>query len=226
MMIVIDNDFIQVLKLELEIENTRHITNTYIIKDKKTSKLCIIDPALDENKINYSIKQIQGCLECVIITHAHADHIAALAGVTERTECVVYIHNLDKQGLYDKNINEEEIVGTKVKPVQEKIVKVLENNEIIKLGDTILKVIHTPGHTKGSICIFDEKNNILYSGDTIFENSYGRTDLIMGSHEDMKNTLDMLITSFEDVLVCPGHGNVFNFKDSKRKIKLLFAYKG
>lgn len=225
-MVIIDNGFICVDKLEIEIENTGHVTNTYIIKDKKTSKICIVDPAFDYNKIKSNIEKLEGNLEFIIITHAHADHIAALADMARNDDCVVYVHRLDKQGLYDEKINEEAIVGTQVKPVKEELVELLENDDVIKLGDTTLKVIHTPGHTKGSVCIYDEKNNMLYSGDTIFENTYGRTDLITGSHEDMKNTLNMLIASFGDIIVCPGHGNIFNFENSKNKIKLLFAYKG
>lgn len=225
-MTVVDNENIQVEKLELEIENTGHITNTYVIKDKTTNKICVIDPAFNEIKIQASINGIKNDLEAVIITHSHVDHIAALAKLVENTNTKVYVHILDYNGLYDKTLNEEDIVQTKVLPVdEEKVVKV-KDKDIVKLGNTNLEVIHTPGHTKGSICLFDKMNNLLYSGDTIFEKTYGRTDLITGSREEMKNSLDSLFEKFEDIQILPGHGNVFNIKDSKRIIKLLFAYKG
>lgn len=225
-MIVVNNEKIQITKLELEIENTGHITNTYVIKDKKTSKTCVIDPAFDYEKINNTIDEMQGKLELVIITHCHADHISALAKLVENANVKVYIHSLDYDGLWDKTLNEEELVQTKVLLVDETKVLKLQDKDVIRLGDIAFEIIHTPGHTNGCISICDKENNILYSGDTIFENSYGRTDLITGSHDDMKKSLDKLFDIFEDILVLPGHGEIFNLKDAKRKIKLLFAYKG
>lgn len=225
-MIVIDNDKIQVKKLELEIENTGHITNTYVIKDNSTNEVCVVDPAFDEEKIKEEINEMRGMLSSVIITHSHADHIAALANLVKNTNAKVYVHELDYDGLYNKTFNEEDIVQTKVIPVDEtKVIKV-RDKDVIKLGATSLEIMHTPGHTKGSMAIIDKDNNILYSGDTIFENTYGRTDLVTGSYNDMKETLDKLFNTYEDILVLPGHGNIFNIKDSKRKIRLLFAYKG
>lgn len=223
---VIDNEFIEVHKLELAIENTGHVTNSYVIKDKQTSKVCVIDPAFNEQQIKQTIKEIEGILDIVIVTHSHADHIAALAKLVENTDAKVYIHEQDYEGLYNKELNAEEIVGTKILPVQkERVVKCNEQDKIT-FGNTTLEVIHTPGHTKGSITLYDENNNILYSGDTIFLNSYGRTDLINGSRKDMKESLDKLFNRFEDIQVFSGHGEDFNLKNSKRRIRLLFAYKG
>lgn len=225
-MIIIDNERIRVEKLELEIENTGHVTNTYIVKDKETLMACVVDPAFNENAIEEKIQELQVTLDSVIITHSHADHIAALAKLIEGKDVKVYVHTEDYDGLYDKVLNEEDVVATKVLPVdKEKVVCVNEKENII-VGNITYEVIHTPGHTKGSMVLFDEKNNILFSGDTIFENTYGRTDLITGSHEDMKRSLDKLFERFDEVEVLPGHGNEFNLKNSKRKIRLLFAFKG
>lgn len=225
-MIVINNENIQVVKLEIEIENTGHITNTYIIKDKNTESTCVIDPAFNTERILQEVQNINGDLKKIIVTHSHADHIAALAELVSKTNAMIYIHELDYDGLYEAKLNEEEIVKTKVLPVDKtKVVKV-KDRDAIELGNIKFEIIHTPGHTKGSIVILDRINNILYSGDTIFENSYGRTDLITGNGQDMKETLDKLSNEFEDIHVFPGHGNDFNFKQSKRKIRLLFAFKG
>jgi len=223
---VIDNELIEVHKLELEIENTGHITNCYIIKDKQTAKACVIDPAFNEQQIEQTIKEINGILDTIIATHCHADHIAALAKLIENTKTKVYIHEQDYEGLYNKELNAEEIVSTKILPVQKERVVKCNDQDKITFGNTILEVIHTPGHTKGSITLYDEKNNILYSGDTIFSNSYGRTDLANGNHENMKESLDKLFNRFEDIQVFSGHGEDFNLKNAKRRIRLLFAYKG
>ena len=225
-MVVIDNENIQVVKLQIEIENTGHITNTYIIKDKKTTNVCVIDPAFDAEKILNEVSNIKGDLNKIIVTHSHADHIAALAELVSKTDATVYIHDLDYDGLYDRTLNEEEIVQTKVLPVDKTKVVVVKDKDRIELGNTKLEIIHTPGHTKGSMVILDRINNLLYAGDTLFENSYGRTDLITGSHEDMKMTLEKLCNQFGDIQVFSGHGNDFNLEQSKRKIRLLFAFKG
>ncbi|MBQ8044507.1 MAG: MBL fold metallo-hydrolase [Clostridia bacterium] len=223
---VIDNEFIEVHKLELEIENTGHITNCYVVKDKETAKVSVIDPAFDDEKIKQVITEINGNLDIVVLTHCHADHIAALAKLVENTDVKVYVHTKDYDGLYNKQLNAEDIVQTKVLPVDRTKVFTVQDKDIIKLGNTTFEVIHTPGHTEGSITLFDEKNNILYSGDTIFENSYGRTDLVNGSHDEMKDSLNKILDRFEDIQVFSGHGEDFNLKNSKRKIRLLFAYKG
>lgn len=225
-MIVVDNENIQVIKLELEIEKTGHITNCYVIKDKETAKVCVIDPAFNAQKINQEIAKINGKLDKVILTHCHADHIVALAKLVENENIKVYIHKEDYDGLYDKTLNEEEIVQTKVLPVAENKVITVQDKAVIELGNATFEVIHTPGHTKGSITLYDKTNNILYSGDTIFEKSYGRTDLITGSREEMKESLNKIMERFDDIQVLSGHGEDFNLKDSKRIIRLLFAYKG
>ena len=225
-MIGIDNEKIQILKLELEIENTSHITNSYVILDKMTNKVCVIDPAFDAQKIKEAINKVKGDLDIVILTHCHADHIAALAKLVEEGKIKVYIHKEDYDGLYNRVLNAEEIVQTKVMPVDREKVITVRDKEEIQLGCTMLEIIHTPGHTKGSITIFDKSNNLLYSGDTIFEKSYGRTDLVNGSHEEMRESLNKLFDRFDDIQVFPGHGEDFNLKDSKRRIRLLFAFKG
>ena len=76
------------------------------------------------------------------------------------------------------------------------------------------------------MCVVDNKNNILYSGETIFESTYGRTDLITGSSKDMKASLEKLFDVFESICVLPGHGDIFDLQNSKRRIRLLYAYKG
>lgn len=225
-MIVIDNEHILIEKLEIEIAHTKHITNTYILKDKNTKKGCVIDPAYNAEMILDNINRLNIKLDKIIITHTHADHIAALCKLQSLTGVKAYIHNLDFDGIWNKDVNEEEIVKVKVEPPKKDDIIKLYDEDVIDIGDTNLEVIHTPGHTKGSIVLFNRENNVLFSGDTIFEKAYGRTDLKTGSHDDMRKSIDKLCDMFDNVKVLPGHGESFNFKDSKRIIRLLFAYKG
>ncbi len=224
-MLVKETENIEIYLYEIEIEDTGHITNTYVLKDKATNKIAVIDPAFDGNRIKENIKDL-GELESVIVTHSHADHIAGLADLVNGTDVKVYIHTLDKEGLGNATFNEEQVVGTKVKSVDEERICIVEENDEIKVGDTILSVMHTPGHTQGSMIIYKESENILFAGDTIFKNSYGRTDLITSSNDAMGISLDKIFCKFKNISVYPGHGPIFELEDSKRRIKMLYAFKG
>jgi glyoxylase-like metal-dependent hydrolase (beta-lactamase superfamily II) len=105
-MLVRETKNMELYMYKIEIENTGHVTNTYVIKDKDTNKLAVIDPAFDGNRIKEQIKNI-GELECVLITHSHADHIAGLEDLVNGTNISVYVHSLDKEGLYNPILNEE-----------------------------------------------------------------------------------------------------------------------
>ena len=222
-MLVKETDNIQIYMYEIEIENTGHITNTYVIKDKETNKLLVIDPAFDGNRIKEEIKDI-GTLECVVITHSHADHIAGLADLVNGKSIKVYIHSLDKEGLYNPTLNEEKAVATKVKAVDEENLQIVEDEKTIKIGNVAFIVMHTPGHTKGSMILYNEQENVLISGDTIFKNSYGRTDLITSDNILMGESLDKMFNKFSNMDVYPGHGEIFELENSKRRIKLLYAF--
>jgi glyoxylase-like metal-dependent hydrolase (beta-lactamase superfamily II) len=121
--------------------------------------------------------------------------------------------------------NEEQVVGTKVKLVAEERICTVEEKNEINIGNTCFVVMHTPGHTKGSMIIYNESENLLFSGDTIFKKSYGRTDLITSSNYDMGNSLNKIFERFDKIFVCPGHGELFELSESKRKIKMLYAFK-
>ena len=224
-MLVRETENIEVYLYQIEIENTRHITNTYVLKDKATNKLVVIDPAFDGKRIKETIKDL-GELESVIVTHSHADHIAGLADLVNGTNINVYIHPLDKEGLWNATFNEQQVVGTNVKLVEKERICVVEDESEIKVGNTSLLTMHTPGHTQGSMMVYNEKENVLFSGDTIFKNTYGRTDLITSSHEDMGKSLDKIFAKFKNISVYSGHGPMFELEDSKRIIKMLYAVKG
>lgn len=221
-----ETEKIKVIKLEITITNTYHVTNTYLIIDKETNNGIIIDPADNAKYIQQILEQEKINLKKIILTHAHADHMGAVKVLLEKNEGInIYVHELDKD-INNERINEQDKVYMRLEKIPEERIITLKDGEIIKENNITLEVIHTPGHTKGASVLLDKENNILYSGDTIFHNTYGRTDLYHSQKDKMKETLDNLFNRFEDIEVYPGHDEIFNLKDAKRKIRLLFAYKG
>ncbi|MDI6826453.1 MAG: MBL fold metallo-hydrolase [Candidatus Aenigmarchaeota archaeon] len=164
-------------------------TNSYLLLTKKP---VIIDPSENAkivlNNLKKHIKTED--LEYIILTHFHADHTIATPIIKKETNAKVLIHELDA-----------EFLGFKPD-------RTLKEDEILNLGDCKLKVIHTPGHTPGSICLYEEKSKSLFSGDTIFpDGGVGRTDLIGGNTQQLIESIKHLCKLDVKVLY-PGHGEV------------------
>ncbi len=140
----------------------------------------------------------------IILTHGHFDHVA---GVHLFKHAKVGIHKEDA-GILEKGDHHESMAkmySAKLKARKPDFI--LDDGDLIKSGELKLRVIHTPGHTKGSICIYSEKDKILFSGDTVFSEGFGRIDLPGGSSDEMKKSLEKL-SSLEIDTILPGHGDV------------------
>lgn len=172
-------------------------TNCYITGDEKG--LVIIDPGAEPVKIFKVLKGIEKksgskVPAVVILTHAHPDHTGAVGDIAGELKCPIYMHDLDSEWL-------KEVFGSEFPGLHH-----IEDGEVLKIGGISLKVIHTPGHTEGSICLYDEKNGILFSGDTLFANGVGRTDMPGGSQRRLVTSLKRLMALPAGLRVCPGHG--------------------
>jgi len=180
-------------------------TNSYLLLTKKPA---IIDPCTLADKVLNNLKEHiePEDLEYIILTHYHYDHADATLKIKEATKAKVLIHELD------------------VKFLDFKPDRTLRDNEILDLGDCKLNVIHTSGHTPGSICLFNTKTKSLFSGDTVFPHGgLGRTDLPGGSNGQLIESLKRLCKLDVKVLY-PGHGEVTD-EDVNEQIKnsLKFA---
>ena len=181
-------------------------SNTYIIN---RGKLTLIDcgngssvnnikPYLDK----LSIKNV----EQVILTHNHPDHTGGLKEILRCFKPKIFIHKLDFRlpFLSDKSL-----------------ISFVEDNNIISIGEGELKVLHTPGHTAGSLCIYEEKDRILFSGDTVFPGGFfGRTDLPTGDSKSLINSLKRL-TSLDAEFLLAGHEEPV-FKNAKKHIEASY----
>ncbi len=177
--------------------------NCYIIWDEESKKTAVIDPGGDFDYIKQLIQKENLTLEYIILTHGHADHIGAVLELKEFYNPKVLIHKDDNNMLKNKRINYSDVLGKKIVELDADVK--LENGDEINVGNINMEIIHTPGHSKGSICI--KTNNILFTGDTLFAGSIGRTDLEGGSFQEIISSIkDNLLILPDETIVYPGHG--------------------
>ena len=165
-------------------------TNCYFLVD--SGEVAIVDPGDEADKIISEIEKLGVKITFIINTHNHFDHIGANRELKEKFGVKILIHKSDAGG---------EVLADGF----------LKQGDILNIGKSSVKVVETPGHTLGSICLFGD--GFVISGDTLFEEGFGRTDLVGGSNKDMAASLrklDQLIP--EGAMVYPGHGNEFCYK--------------
>ena len=194
--------------------------NCYILRDSSGVGM-IVDPG-GETPQNGSDRILEACKEhsvdvrLIILTHAHFDHMLSLEAVRRATNAPLALHRDDAPALADPYISYMAQYAGKTSPMKP-AERLLSDGDIIKLGDSELKVLHTPGHTPGSCVFYFEKEKVLFSGDTIFRGTCGRTDFPMSSEEDMKKSLVKVLSSLpEDVTVYPGHAFPTTVENEKR----------
>lgn len=173
--------------------------NAYLLADPKTKEACLIDPGADHKKIKDFINKNGLKLKFIINTHGHGDHI----GSNGNFGVPIYIHSLDKDFLTDPGKNLSPLFMLSI--TSPEAARLLEDGDIVELGYIRMKVIHTPGHTPGSISLL--LDGIAFTGDTLFDNGVGRTDFEYGDEEALMNSIKKrLMTLADDTVIYPGHG--------------------
>lgn len=189
-------------------------SNCYIVQDEETKETMVIDPGGDVDKIVEMLNTIHAKVKYILLTHCHGDHIAGVNELKQRVGGKILIHRLDEEGLRDPNVNLAEYVGLGRVIVQADAR--LDDGDLIHVGNLEFKILHTPGHTKGGISIYSEEEKLLFSGDTLFRGSWGRTDLPTSSFEDIiKSITEKLMVLPEDTIVYPGHGKSTMIKEEE-----------
>lgn len=179
--------------------------NCYIVKDEETKETMVIDPGGSVDKIISMLETIDAKVKYILLTHCHGDHIGGVNELKEKVGGKVLIHTFDEEGLYNTDINLTNHIGIQKICIEKK--SRLNDNDLLHIGNIEFRIIHTPGHTVGSICVYCEKEKLLFSGDTMFKGSWGRTDLPTSSFEAIISSItNKLMVLPSDVIVYPGHG--------------------
>jgi len=178
-------------------------TNCYILAAKENSAAIIIDPGADEQKIRRALNKHGLKPAMVVNTHGHYDHI----GCDEKFGVPIFVHKDDVELLRDAGRNFSTFLGNSFAVNAE--INSLEDKQRIQLEEIELEVIHTPGHTPGGISLhlLRPEDNIIFTGDTLFYRSVGRTDFPGGSHEQLIDAIKGRLLGFADTtIIYPGHG--------------------
>ena len=178
-------------------------TNCYFVKNKETKELLIIDPADQPERIFQKVAQMEGTPVAVLLTHGHFDHISAAEAVRDRYDIPVYACPLETEMLWEPSVNMTQYYG---RPVSMKADKMPSDLEVFEAAGFKVQMIFTPGHTKGSCCYYFKDEDVLFSGDTLFHGSVGRTDFPGGSSAQIVESLHRLVDALpENTVVYPGH---------------------
>lgn len=180
-------------------------SNCYILRGEQNPNACVlIDIGDGASTILSYLEKNDLTPKAVLLTHGHYDHIAGVAEVIAKYPAPVYIHTADFSMLQDSRTNLADYLTQKpFHPIQDALT--MEDGDVLTFDDITLHVLHTPGHTKGSVCFLGE--DVLFTGDTLFRLSRGRTDFPGGSDQEMLASFRKLAALEGDYTVYPGHGN-------------------
>ena len=184
--------------------------NTFLVGCEKTKKAFVIDPSFDAfYEIKKFLDDSSYSLDKICLTHSHWDHIADVKLLKDAFSAPVYIHELDAKTLKEPlNLFS---LKEKIQGVDADVL--LKDKDKITVGDIEIETIHTPGHTPGCVCFLIKKEKTLFSGDTLFQGSFGRVDFEYSNPKDMIISLKKLSKLDKDIKVYPGHGSITTIGD-------------
>ena len=180
------------------------MTNCYIIKDLVSGQTVVIDPADQADRILKAVKDMDGTLSMILLTHGHFDHICAASELKEQTGAKLYAGAAEKELLADPCMNLSDDYGMFLSLGADLWLK---DGDIVGTDHLKFRVYETPGHTEGGVCYYLESEGLLFSGDTLFDHSVGRTDFPTGSMSTLiRSICGKLYVLPEETVVLPGHG--------------------
>ena len=189
-------------------------TNCYFVMNQETKEMLLIDPADDLEAIDQQVLKMGGKPVAILLTHGHFDHILAAADCREKYQIPVYAHQLEQEVLERSKYN---LSSRWSDAYSMKADHLAVDKEELELGGFQIQVLHTPGHTQGSVCYYFPVEGMLFSGDTLFAQSYGRTDFPTSSMSDMQSSITRLLSTLPEATeVYPGHNESTSISIEKR----------
>jgi len=182
-------------------------TNCYVVGDTKSLEALIIDPGFDTDKdLKKTLDEVSSHrfrVQLILNTHGHPDHTSGNKVAKNATGALIMIHEYDAPMLVDPSAD-----------------KILHDGDVVQVGEVVLRVLHTPGHSRGSISLLGD--NVVFCGDTLFAGSIGRFDLPGGSGEELARSIkNRLLILPDHVKVCPGHGPATTIGEERRNNPFL-----
>ena len=188
-------------------------TNCYLLINEETKEMVVVDPATYPDYLVSHVKTNGYTPKAILLTHAHFDHVMGIDAWVKEFNIPVYLHEEEKQILEDPQLNLSGVFGASYSYNK---VECLQDNQILELAGFKFKVIHTPGHTAGGCCYYEEAEGVLISGDTLFCRSVGRSDFPTGSMSTLVRSIkEKLFCLPDDVMVYPGHNDLTCIADEK-----------
>lgn len=182
-------------------------------------KATVVDPSADADVILQKVAEKGATLQYILLTHGHFDHICSLDTLREKTGVPAYIHTGDVDIPSDAHKNAFFIFFGQTRTYRTPE-KTLGEGDVLTLGEEQIRVLHTPGHTEGSVCYLCG-DNILITGDTLFDRGFGRYDLYGGDPYKLRQSLARLSTLDHSLIIYPGHGSPTDLGDAVRNCALL-----
>jgi len=194
-------------------------SNCYIVHNGKDA--FVIDPSVSEENVIWALQKNGLSIKGILLTHGHFDHIWKAQELRDKTGAPLYVHELDAEMITDANKNAYRAFTGKYFSINGADALLHEGDEIA-LGNEKISVLHTPGHTKGSVCF--DTGDALFTGDTLFAEGFGRYDLYGGDLGELKASLSRLfkMAESESRWIYCGHGNASSLRQATENLKLYF----
>jgi hydroxyacylglutathione hydrolase len=189
--------------------------NCYVIGDEATGAGAVVDPGDEATRIALAVEQTGLEIAQILITHAHIDHVGAVAALVDEYSCPVLMH-AEAEPMLNQLPTQAMMMGLRFGKVPA-VDRHIEGDEVLEVGDLRLKALYTPGHAPGHLALYAESESAVFSGDALFAGSVGRTDLFGGDMELLMRSInERLLALPDETRVYPGHGPQTTVGDERR----------